>query len=150
MDKMVRLLGAEPISLPYGQVLTALQTKLVDGAENNWPSFVSTGHHKVARVYATTQHTMSPEVLIMSPRAWADLSAEDRAIFRDAARESSKYMRAQWLDWEQRSEKEAIESGVHVFAIDRKPFEDATKPLRDAMRADPAFRPMIEKIDSVR
>ena len=79
-----------------------------------------------------------------------DLSADDRIIFREAARQSSKYMRAQWLDWEQRSEKEAINSGVNVLAIDRKPFEDATKSLREAMRADPAFRPLIEKIDAVR
>jgi tripartite ATP-independent transporter DctP family solute receptor len=150
MEQMVKLLGAEPIGLAYGQVLTALQTKLVDGAENNWPSFVSTGHHKVAHYYAVTQHTMSPEVLIMSPRAWADLSADDRAIFRAAARQSSRFMRAQWLDWEQRSEKEAIAAGVTVVAVDRKPFEDVTKPLRDALRADPAFRPLIERIDAVR
>ena len=71
MDRMVKSLGAEPVGLAYGQVLTALQTKLVDGAENNWPSFVSAGHYKVARHYAVTQHTMSPEVLIMSQRAWA-------------------------------------------------------------------------------
>ncbi len=151
MEKMVKAMGAEPIPVAYGQVLTALQTKLVDGAENNWPSFVSTGHHKVARFYTATQHTMSPEVLIVSPRAWADLSAEDRLIFRDAARQSSKFMREQWLNWEQRSEKEAIDSGVTVFnAIDRKPFEDATRPLRDALRADPTFRPLIERIDAVR
>jgi tripartite ATP-independent transporter DctP family solute receptor len=151
MEKMVRAIGAEPIGLAYGQVLTALQTKLVDAAENNWPSFVSSGHYKVARYYTTTQHTMSPEVLVMSLRAWADLSAEDRVIFRDAARQSSKYMREQWLDWEQRSEKQAVESGVTVInAIDRRPFEDATRPLRDAMRADPGFRALIERIDALR
>ena len=151
MDKMVTALGAEPIGLAFGQVLTALQTKLVDGAENNWPSFVSTGHYKVAPYYTVTEHTMSPEVLIMSRRAWADLSAEDRGIFRDAARQSSKFMREQWRDWEKRSEKQAIESGVTVISgIDRKPFEDATRPLRDALRADPRFRSLIERIDAVR
>jgi tripartite ATP-independent transporter DctP family solute receptor len=151
MEKMVRAMGAEPIPVAYGQVLTALQTKLLDGAENNWPSFVTAGHYKVARFYTATQHTMSPEVLIMSPRAWGDLSADDRKIFRDAAKQSSKFMREQWLDWERRSEKEAIESGVTVFnAIDRKAFEDATKPVRDALRADPAFRPLIERIDAAR
>ena len=115
------------------------------------PSFVTAGHYKVSHFYTATQHTMSPEVLIMSPRAWGDLSAEDRKIFRDAAKQSSKFMREQWQDWERRSEKEAIESGVTVFnAIDRKPFEDVTKPLRDALRADPAYRPLIERIDAAR
>jgi len=151
MDRMIKSLGAEPVGLAYGQVLTALQTKLINGAENNWPSFVSAGHYKVARYYTATQHTMSPEVLIMSLRAWADLSAEDRMIFREAARQSSQYMREQWLDWERRSERQAIESGVSVISnVNRKPFEDATKPLRDTMRADPKFRSLIERIEAVR
>jgi tripartite ATP-independent transporter DctP family solute receptor len=151
MDRMVKALGAEPVGLAYGQVLTALQTKLVDGAENNFPSFISAGHYKVARYYTVTQHTMSPEVLIMSQRAWADLSSEDRMIFREAARKSSQYMREQWLDRERRSEQQAIEAGVRVISkIERKPFEDATKPLRDAMRADPRYRSLIERIEAVR
>jgi tripartite ATP-independent transporter DctP family solute receptor len=151
MDRMVKALGAEPVGLAYGQVLTALQTKLVDGAENNFPSFISAGHYKVARYYTVTQHTMSPEVLIMSQRAWADLSSEDRMIFREAARKSSQYMREQWLDRERRSEQQAIEAGVRVISkIERKPFADATKPLRDAMRADPRYRSLIERIEAVR
>jgi tripartite ATP-independent transporter DctP family solute receptor len=151
MDRMIKSLGAEPVGLAYGQVLTALQTKLIDGAENNWPSFVSAGHYKVARYYTVTQHTMSPEVLIMSLRAWADLSAEDRMIFREAAKQSSQYMREQWLDWERRSQRQAIDSGVTVVSnVNRKPFEDATKPLRDSMRADPRFRSLIERIEAVR
>jgi tripartite ATP-independent transporter DctP family solute receptor len=151
MDKMVKAIGAEPVGLAYGQVLTALQTNLVDGAENNWPSFVSTGHYRVARHYTVTQHTMSPEVLIMSTRAWADLSAEDRTIFREAARASSKFMREQWLNWERASEKQALESGVTVIGnIERKPFEDATQPLRDELRADPRFRSLIERIEAAR
>jgi tripartite ATP-independent transporter DctP family solute receptor len=151
MDKMVKALGAEPVALAFGQVLTALQTKLVDGAENNWPSFVTTGHYRVARYYTVTEHTMGPEVLIMSPRAWADLSPEDRTIFRAAARESSKYMREQWLSWEERSQKQAMDAGVQVIStFDRKSFEDATKPILDEFRADPKFGPLIERIQAVR
>src|SRR5262249_4802283 len=135
MDRMIKALGAEPIGLAYGQVLTALQTKLVDGAENNWPSFVSAGHYKVARYYTVTQHTMSPEVLIMSQRAGADLSSEDRTIFREAARESSRYMREQWLDWERRSEQQAIEAGGGGDRqIHREPLAGATSPHDQARR----------------
>ena len=67
---MIRALGAEPVELPYGQVLTGLSTKLIDGAENNWPSFVTTDHYKFAGFYTLTEHTMSPEVLVMSQKAW--------------------------------------------------------------------------------
>jgi len=151
MDKMMKALGAEPVALAFGQVLTALQTKLVDGAENNWPSFVTTGHYRVARYYTVTEHTMGPEVLIMSPRAWADLSPEDRTIFRGAARESSKYMREQWLSWEERSQKQAVEAGVQVISsFDRKSFEDATRPLLEQSRADPKFGALIERIQAMR
>jgi TRAP-type C4-dicarboxylate transport system substrate-binding protein len=150
MDNMVRALGATPVPLPYGQVLTALSTNLVDAAENNWPSFVATGHSKIARYYTVTEHTMGPEVLVMSQRAWQELSPEDRAIFREAARESSKYMREQWQSWETRSRQQAEEAGVTIIGtIDRKPFEDATKPLRDALRADPRLRSFIERIEAV-
>src|SRR5882672_9567783 len=73
MSEMIRSLGADPVELPYGQVLTGLATKLIDGAENNWPSFVTTGHYKYAGYYTLTEHTMSPEVLLMSQKAWASL-----------------------------------------------------------------------------
>lgn len=148
--RMMKALGAEPVALPYGQVLTALQANLVDGAENNWPSFVTTGHYKVAQFYTLTEHTMGPEVLVMSRRAWQELSEDDRKIFRDAARESSRYMRAQWLSWEDQSRKEAGGAGVTIIGnLDRKPFEAATEPLREEMHADPRFRSLIERIQAV-
>jgi tripartite ATP-independent transporter DctP family solute receptor len=149
--RMMKALGAEPVALPYGQVLTALSARLVDGAENNWPSFVTTGHYKVAQYYTVTEHTMGPEVLVMSRRAWQELSETDRAIFRAAARDSSHYMRAQWQSWEEQSRRQAAEAGVTIIdKLDRKPFEDATRSLRDEMRANPRFGPLIERIQTVR
>ena len=62
MEKMIRSLGAVPVSLPYGQIVTALTASLVDGAENNWPSYVSAGHYKIAPFYSVTEHTMAPEI----------------------------------------------------------------------------------------
>jgi tripartite ATP-independent transporter DctP family solute receptor len=151
MEKMVRALGGTPIELPYGQVSTALITNLIDGAENNMPSFVSAGHYKVAPFYAATEHVMSPEIVIMSRRAWDELSPEDRAIFRAAARESSQYMREQWRGWEERSRKQAIDAGVSVIdVIDRKQFEAATAPLRDELRADPKLAPLLRRIEAER
>jgi tripartite ATP-independent transporter DctP family solute receptor len=149
MEKMVRALGASPIVLPYGQVTTALATNLVDGAENNWPSFVSSGHYKVAPFYSPTEHAMGPEIVIMSRRAWEELSAEDRAIFRAAAQESTQYMRKQWLIWEKQSREQAAKSGVTVIDdVDRKSFVQATAHLRDELRADPKLGPLIAQIDA--
>jgi tripartite ATP-independent transporter DctP family solute receptor len=150
MEKMVKALGGVAISLPYGQIGTALTASLVDGAENNWPSYVSAGHYKVAPFYTATEHSMGPEIVIMSRRAWDELTDEDRTIFRAAARESSRYMREQWLNWEQRSRKQAVNAGVTVIdRFDRKAFEAATGSLRDAFRADPRFGPLIRRIEAV-
>jgi tripartite ATP-independent transporter DctP family solute receptor len=150
MENMVKMLGATPVGLPYGQVLTALSTNLVDGAENNWPSFVAAGHYKTARYYTATEHSMAPEVLVMSLRAWQELSPEDRLTFRSATRESSMYMRVQWQRWEEQARRQAGEAGVTIIGtIDRKPFENATKPLRDGLRADPNFRSLVERIEAL-
>jgi tripartite ATP-independent transporter DctP family solute receptor len=150
MERTVRALNAEPVGLPYGQVLTALTTRLVDGAENNWPSFIAANHYRVARYYTLTEHTMGPEVLIMSQRAWNELAPADRVTFRAAARESSRYMRSTWLNWEQQSRKTAADAGVTIINdIVRKPFEDATAPIRDGLRADPKYGPLIGRIQAV-
>jgi TRAP-type C4-dicarboxylate transport system substrate-binding protein len=149
MDKMVKVLGARPMNLPYRQLLTALSTRLIDGAENNWPSFMASGHYKVAPFYTVTEHTRGPSVLVMSRRIWDVLSPEDRTLFHDAARASATYMRGAWQSLEERSRKRAAESGVTIISeIDRRPFEDATKPLRDELRADPKLGPLIARIES--
>src|SRR5882757_2098172 len=93
MSDMIRALGAEPIELPYGQVRTGLATKLIDGAENNWPSFVTTDHYKYAGYYTLTEHTMSPEVLVMSKKAWDSLPPTGQTMFREAAQDASLFMR---------------------------------------------------------
>jgi tripartite ATP-independent transporter DctP family solute receptor len=150
MSDMIKALGAEPIELPYGQVLTGLATKLLDGAENNWPSFVTTGHYKYAGHYTLTEHTMSPEVLVMSQKAWASLSAEDRKIFREAAIRSSQFMRKMWKDLEDRSREQAKGAGVTVVTdVDRKPFEAAMAGIYEKVQRDPAAAQLIERIRKV-
>jgi tripartite ATP-independent transporter DctP family solute receptor len=150
MSEMMRALGATPVELPYGQVLTGLATKLIDGAENNWPSFVTTGHYKHAGHYTLTEHTMSPEVLVMSLKAWETLSPEDRNIFREEARRSSQFMRERWRDLEDQSRKQAEAAGVVIVAdIDRKPFEAAMTGIYTRAERDPASAKLIERIRKV-
>jgi tripartite ATP-independent transporter DctP family solute receptor len=150
MSEMIRALGAEPVELPYGQVLTGLTTKLIDGAENNWPSFVTTDHYKSAGYYTLTEHTMGPEVLVMSQKAWSSLSPEDQKIFREAALRSSRFMREKWRDLEERSRMQAEAAGVKIVTdIDRKPFEAAMAGLYARAKADPAMAKLIERIREV-
>ena len=150
MSDMIKALGADPIELPYGQVRTGLATKLIDGAENNWPSFVTTDHYKYAGYYTLTEHTMSPEVLVMSQKAWESLSAEDRKIFRDAAIQSSRFMREKWKDLEERSRRQAEGAGVTIITdFDRKPFEAAMAGIYAKAQRDPAAAELIERIRKV-
>ena len=88
MVEMFKTLGAEPVILPYTRTKTALTTGLLDAAENNWPSYVTSDHYSVAPYFALTEHTMTPDVLIMSMKAWRSLNCEDQNIFRSAARDS--------------------------------------------------------------
>jgi tripartite ATP-independent transporter DctP family solute receptor len=150
MSDMIKALGAEAIELPYGQVLTGLATKLIDGAENNWPSFVTTDHYKYAGFYTLTEHTMSPEVLVMSQKAWESLSPEDRKIFREAAKRSSQFMREKWKDLEDQSRVQARAAGVSVVTdFDRKPFEAAMAGIYAKAQRDPAAAQLIERIRKV-
>ncbi|MCC8944939.1 TRAP transporter substrate-binding protein [Bradyrhizobium sp. Arg62] len=147
MSDMVRALGAQPVQMPYGQVLTGFATGLIDGAENNWASFVTTGHYKYAGYYTLTRHTFSPDVLLMSQKAWASLSAEEQAIFREAAQRSSAYMRERWRDLEERSRQQAELAGVKIVTdIDRKPFEAAMAGIYARAERDPAISALIERI----
>jgi tripartite ATP-independent transporter DctP family solute receptor len=150
MVDMIKALGAEPIELPYGQVSTGLSTKLIDGAENNWPSYVTTGHFKLAPYYTLTEHTMGPEVLVMSLGAWESLSGEDKEIFREAARKSSAYMRSIWNGLEEQSRQQARSAGNTIIAnFDRKPFESAMSGIYTKAVTDQELRQLIERIRQV-
>src|SRR5207244_4336317 len=145
--KMVNALGAQPVAMPYGQVLTGLATKLIDGAENNWPSFVTTGHYKYAGYYTLTEHTMSPEVLVMSRKAWDSLSPDDRTIFKQAAMESNAYMREQWRSLEDKSRREAEAAGIMIVKdFDRKAFEDAMADIYKQAASDQAIAQFVDRI----
>jgi TRAP-type C4-dicarboxylate transport system substrate-binding protein len=133
-----------------GQVLTGLATRLIDGAENNWPSFVTTNHYKYAGYYTLTEHTMSPEVLVMSQKAWGSLPVEDQKIFREAAQRSSRFMREKWKDLEERSRQQAEAAGVKIVTdFDRKPFEAAVAGIYAKAQRDPAIAQLIERIRKV-
>jgi tripartite ATP-independent transporter DctP family solute receptor len=150
MVDMIKALGAEPVEMPYGQVGTGLSTRLIDGAENNWPSYVTTGHYKFASYYTLTEHTMGPEVLVMSQPAWESLSAEDKEIFRDAARKSSAFMRDLWSGLEERSRQQARAAGNTITAnFDRKPFESAMSVIYDKAVTAPDMRQLVERIRQV-
>src|SRR6185295_3272902 len=120
---MIEALGANPTPMPYGEVYTGLKTGIVDGAENNWPSYESSRHFEAAKYYNLTEHSLVPEVLVFSKKIWDGLSKEDQAMIRKSAKDSVPYMRKLWDEREIKSRKTAEAGGAQVIAIaDKKPF----------------------------
>jgi tripartite ATP-independent transporter DctP family solute receptor len=146
MVEMFAALGAQPVILPYTSTKTALTTGLVDAAENNWPSYVASEHYSVAPYFTLTAHTMTPDVLIMSMKAWRSLGPADQKIFRNAARDSSIFLRGHWKNWEASFRKQARDLGVTVIEIDRKPLQAALKGLYTKVLTDSHSRHLVESV----
>jgi tripartite ATP-independent transporter DctP family solute receptor len=144
---MVEAMGANPTPMPYGEVYTALKTGIVDGAENNWPSYESSRHFEAAKYYNVTEHSMVPEVLVFSKKVWDTLSRDDQALIRKTAKESVPVMRKLWDERELKARKAAEAAGVQVVAIgDRKAFVDAMAPVYAKYANTPKLQDLVKRI----
>lgn len=146
---LVSALGANATPMPFGEVYSALQTGVIDGAENNWPSYESTRHFEVSKHYSLTEHSMTPEVLVMSKRSWDRLSAADQAIVRAAAKESVAKMRELWEAREKTAEAAVKAKGAMITQVDKKPFIDAMKPVYDRFVTDAKLKDLLARIQAV-
>ncbi|WP_375259705.1 TRAP transporter substrate-binding protein [Citreimonas sp.] len=146
---MVDALGANATPMPYGEVYSSIQTGVIDGAENNWPSYESSGHYEVAKYYTLDQHLIVPEVLVMSKMSWDKLSPEDQEIVRQAAKESVPIMREAWQAREAESEQLVRDAGVEVITdIDKTPFMDAMKPVYDKHVTSETLKDLVSRIQA--
>lgn len=126
MEDMVRAVGAIPVQMVFEDVYTGLHTGVIQGAENNFPSWVTKGHFEVARYYTLDAHVRSPEVILFSKRTWDRLRPEDRALIRRAARESIPYQRRLWEEKVKDSIEKAREAECEIITtVDRRPFVEA-------------------------
>lgn len=143
---LARALGANPTPLPYGEVYSALQTGLIDGAENNWRSFQSSRQFEVARYLCESGHSVSPEALLMSKRSFTAMSRGDQQIVLAAAQESVGYMRALWDRLEAQARSEVIASGVQVNAVERAEFQKAAQATVDGYVAAGGLKKLYEQV----
>ena len=146
---MVNALGANATPMPYGEVYSSIQTGVIDGAENNWPSFESSGHFEVAGYYTLDQHLIVPEVLVMSLNSWNGLSGDDQALIRQAARDAVPFMREQWAAREAASEEIVRAAGVEIITdIDKTPFIEAMVPVYETHVTTDSLRSLVERIQA--
>ncbi len=146
---MVSALGANATPLPYGEVYSSIQTGVIDGAENNWPSYDTSGHYEVAKYYTLDQHLIVPEVLVMSKKSWDKLSADEQAAVRESAKASVPVMRELWVAQEKKSEEKVRAAGSEIITeIDKQPFIDAMKPVYEKYVKSDKLKDMVARIQA--
>ncbi|MCY0096325.1 TRAP transporter substrate-binding protein [Hoeflea ulvae] len=146
---MVSALGANATPLPYGEVYSSIQTGVIDGAENNWPSYDTSGHFEVAKYYTLDQHLIVPEVLVMSKKSWDKLSPEDQVAVKAAARDSVPVMRELWVAQEKKSEEKVRAAGSEIITdIDKTPFIEAMKPVYEKYVTSEKLKDMVARIQA--
>jgi tripartite ATP-independent transporter DctP family solute receptor len=144
---LVRHLGGSPTPLPYGELYTALQGGVVDGAENNPPSFFTSRHYEVSRYYVLNEHTAVPDFLIIGTPLWNALSEQERAWMRQAVDESVVHQRELWRESEEESLRRVREAGVQVIEPDKEPFRQQVQSIYERIRrTDPALYAWVERV----
>src|SRR5579862_6972553 len=129
---MANALGANGVAMGYDQVFSALQTGVIDGAENNPPSYVFDNHFTVAKYYTLTEHLIVPEMLVFSKKSWDTLSKDDQALLKKFSREAQAEARVLWGKYETSAIDKAKAAGNQIIEVaDKKPYQDAVKPVWD-------------------
>lgn len=148
---MVEALGGNATPMAFAEVYQSLKTGVVDGAENNWPSYESTNHFEVARFYSGTEHLIIPECFCVNKGIWDALSPEDQTLVRTIARESAAMQRELWAARSDASRAAVEAAGITFVEIaDKSPFQAAMAPVyAKAVEATPELAPLIEAIRAV-
>lgn len=146
---LMEALGANATPMPYGEVFSALQTGIIDAAENNYPSYLTSNHYQQAKNLILDRHQRVPEVLLISKITWDKLNEADRKIISEAALESVATQRESWDKFEKDSEEKIKAAGVTITEVsDLTPWQDAVKPVIEKYRAD--YGKILDAIDSVK
>ena len=145
---MANALGANGVAMGYDQVFSALQTGVIDGAENNPPSFVFDNHYQIAKFYSLTQHLIVPEVLVFAKRSWDQLSKDDQALLKRLSREAQTDARVLWNKKEADAFERMKAANIEVDEIaDKQAFRDAVKPVWDKYGSK--YADLIKRMEAV-
>jgi tripartite ATP-independent transporter DctP family solute receptor len=141
-------MGGNGVSMGFNELYTALQTGVVDGAENNPPTLLTHNHYQVAKYYTLTGHLIIPEVFVFSRRSWDGLGKEDQALIKKLSREAQAEQRELWDKMVAESVQKLKAAGVEFVEVDKRPFYEATKPVRDKYGAK--WAALIKRIEETR
>jgi len=147
--EMVKAQGGSPTPISWGELYTALQSGVVDGAENNPPSFYTSHHYEVCKYYSLNEHTMVPDVLIISQKVWKKLSEQERNWLQQAADEAVPVQRQLWAESEKESLEIVKEAGVNIIYPDKEPFSEKVSALLESYRENERLYDLITRIREV-
>ena len=146
--EMVKQLGASPTPISWGELYTAIQQGVIDGAENNPPSFYLSRHYEVCKYYIVDEHTMIPDILLVSTHLWNRMSLQEQQWLQKAIDLSVPYQRELWIKSENESLKAVIDAGVVVSYPEKVAFQEATLPMFESFKQDPEIEELIERIQN--
>ncbi|WP_199535591.1 TRAP transporter substrate-binding protein [Rhodohalobacter sp. SW132] len=147
---LIRAYGGSATPLAYGELYTAFQGGIVDGAENNPPSFYTSRHYEVTDYYILNEHTAVPDVLVIGTKVWDTLTDQERTWLMEAVNESVDFQRELWKESEEESLRIVQEAGVEVIHPDKEPFRERVQHIYDNVRErDPELYRWIERIQQV-
>jgi tripartite ATP-independent transporter DctP family solute receptor len=146
--QMVQALGGSPTPIPWGELYTSLQQGVVDGAENNPPSFYLSRHYEVCKYYSLDEHTSVPDILLMSTVVWNSLSVIEQKWLQQAVDESVIYQKKVWKESSDESLKMVQEAGVEIIYPDKTPFREAVIEMHESYRGTSLYE-LIQEIKAV-
>jgi tripartite ATP-independent transporter DctP family solute receptor len=146
---MIRALGGSATPISWGELYTALQSGVVDGAENNPPSLYTSRHYEVCKYYSLDEHTTIPDVLVISEVVWNKLSEQEREWIQQAADESAVLQRKLWAESEAKSLEEVQKAGVVINYPNKEPFIQKVQPFLESYRDNPVIYSYIKRIQAV-
>ncbi|HEV8640072.1 MAG TPA: TRAP transporter substrate-binding protein [Methylomirabilota bacterium] len=141
-------MGGNGISMGFNELYSALQTGVVDGAENNPPTLLTHNHYQVSKYYSLTGHLIIPEIFVFSRRTWDTLSREDQALVKKVSREAQSEQRELWDKMVTQSVQKLKASGVQFVEVDKKAFYEATRPVRDKYGSK--WTALVKRIEETR
>ena len=147
---MVNALGANAVPIPFGEIYQSLAQGVIDGAENNWPTFVGERHYETTGYLSLTGHLLTPEALVMSKISWDKLSTGDQSLVREAARKSVTEMRRLWDLRIADAMTTIAASKVKVNEVDKAPFAALMRPVWDQFIVSDKQKSVVERILAMR
>ncbi len=147
---LISAMGANATPMPYGEVYTGLKTGLIDAAENNIPSFDTAKHVEAVKIYSKTEHSMAPEILVMSKVVYDKLPKAEQDMIRAAAKESVAFERQKWDEQEAKSLANVKAAGAEIVEVDKKSFQAVMGPVYDKFMVTADMKRLVKAVQDTK